>query len=127
VPAEHIRLIATDLGEWDDDAAAYDLVTASFFHSPVALERTAVLRRAAERVAPGGHLLITSHAGVPFWVHSAEGQEHRFLTPEEEIEELALDDNEWSVMISETRTRQVTGPDGQEGTLDDGVVLLRRR
>ena len=39
---------------------------------------------------------------------------------------LALGDD-WDVLIAEVRTRPATGPDGQESTLDDSVVLVRRR
>jgi hypothetical protein len=103
----------------------YDLVTASFLHSPVTLPRTDVLCHAAELVAPGGHLLIISHAAAPPWARLKAEHEHRFLTPEEEIDALRLDDA-WSTVVAETRTRPAVGPDGAQMVLDDTVVLLRR-
>ncbi|GAB2538507.1 class I SAM-dependent methyltransferase [Brachybacterium huguangmaarense] len=106
VPEERIRFVAADLSAWadggvsdggesdggaadgtrpvaaaDDPAAGlldgpFDLVTASFFHSEVELARTAVLRRAAEAIAVGGHLLIVSHAAPPPWAAAHDAAEH---------------------------------------------------
>jgi SAM-dependent methyltransferase len=125
VPAIHWE--AHDLASWRGDDS-YDLVTACFLHSPVELQRTEVLRHAASLVAPGGHLLIVSHADYPPWAsESHRAHEHRFLTPAEEIDELALRPGEWDVETAETRRREATGPDGEPAVLDDVVVLLTRR
>ena len=105
----------------------YDLVTASFLHSPVHLAREEILRRAASLVAPGGHLLVTSHADFPPWSDRARHAGHRFLSVDEELAELALDPATWQIVIAETRTRDTTGPDGVPATLDDTVILVRRR
>ncbi|MGO1507643.1 MAG: class I SAM-dependent methyltransferase [Microbacterium sp.] len=118
------RFLVADLSTVPE--GAYDLVTASFLHSPVELPRQEILRQAAARVAPGGHLLITSHAGFPPWSNVPDGHEHRFLTPQEELEELALDPALWDVVLAETRPRDATGPDGETATLDDAIVLIRR-
>ncbi len=115
----------SDLAGWQD-AESYDLVTASYLHSPVALPRTEILRSAAGRVATGGHLLVLSHADFPPWVPPADRHEHHFLTAEQEIEELALDPDDWEVLVAESRPRTTLGPDGQPAKLDDTVVLLRR-
>lgn len=123
-PMDRVRFVATDLSEWQEDQK-YDLVTASFFHSPVRLARTEILRRAASLVAAGGHLAIVSHGAAPPW---AEGHaDHKFLTPEEELAELDLAPAGWSVLKAQTITRKGTGPDGQEGVLDDTVLLLQRK
>lgn len=133
---EQARFVAADLSEFDG-AEQFDLVSASFLHSTVTLPREAILRRAATLVAPGGHLLITSHAAPPPWAKglhaSREGEatepvhEHRFPSPEEELAALRLDKAEWETVFAETREREATGPDGVEATLLDGVVLVRRR
>ncbi|MGO1318600.1 MAG: FAD-dependent oxidoreductase [Cellulomonadaceae bacterium] len=111
-------------------AGAFDLVSASFLHSPVELPRADILRQAAARVAPGGHLLITSHASRPPWAPVDHGHvhvhEHSFLSPYEELEQLDLDPAQWDVVLAETRTRDATAPDGERATLDDAVVLVRR-
>ena len=57
---DRITWIAHDLATWSTERH-FDLVTASFFHSTVALPRTPILRRAAARVRDGGHLLLVSH------------------------------------------------------------------
>ncbi len=125
--ADRARFRAADLETMPEEV--YDLVTASFLHSPVALPREDILRRAAERVAPGGHLLITSHASAP-WADAPaghEGHEHRFPGPEEQLAELALAPDAWEVLIAETRSREAVSHDGEPATLDDVVVLIRRR
>ncbi|KAB1650322.1 class I SAM-dependent methyltransferase [Pseudoclavibacter endophyticus] len=117
----------TDAAVADSDVA-FDLVSASFFHAPptVELPRTLLLRRAAELVTPGGLLLITSHAAPAPWADGVpEG--YRFLTPQEELAELALDEREWTIEACELRQREVNDPDGGPAPLDDGVVLARRR
>jgi thioredoxin reductase/SAM-dependent methyltransferase len=119
------RFLATDLSD-TDAAGEYDLVTASFFHSPVALDRTGALKRAAQRVASGGRLLIVSHAGPPPWAPPGHGG-HVFLTAPEELASLELSLDEWTVEIAETRSREVVAPDGAPAMIDDAVVMVRRR
>lgn len=138
--ADRITWIAHDLSTWTT-RESFDLVTASFFHSTVELPRTDILRRAADRIRPGGHLLLVSHVfeneeDIPPWAwrHNHEedgsqghGHEHVLLTPSEEIAELALDRSQWRVELEEIRRREAIGPDGrQKAMVKDGVVLLRR-
>lgn len=123
-----IRWQARDLASWDDPAR-YDLVSASFFHSPVELPRPEILSRAAGLVDRGGRMLILSHGAFPPWARDHDGHElpdHRFLTPDEEVDQLGLDAGDWDVEVAEARPRDATGPDGQHAVLDDVVVLLRR-
>lgn len=121
---DQARFVSTDLSEWSGDGA-YDLVTASFFQSPVALARTDILRRAAGLIVPGGHLLIISHAVFPSGEFASAA--HGFLTPEEEIATLDLPPEAWTTILAETRTRPATGAAaGRHTHLDDAVVLLRR-
>lgn len=114
-----------DLATWQPDGA-YDLITASFFHSPVDLPRTDVLMRASTAVRPGGHLLLVTHAAPPPWVTPADAHEHTFLTARQEADALALDPREWEEVRVEDVAREATGPEGQPGMLTDGVVLMRR-
>jgi thioredoxin reductase/SAM-dependent methyltransferase len=122
---ERARFLAADLSSVP--AGTYDLITASFFQSPVALSRTDILREAATRVAPGGHLLITSHADVPPGTDVPAHHEHRFLSPDEELAQLALDAATWQVSLVEKRPRETRLADGRHVTLEDVVVLVRRR
>jgi SAM-dependent methyltransferase len=115
----------------------YDLVTSCFLHSPVDFPRAAVLRQAAAAVAPGGHLLVVAHAEPPPWSrrhHGGKGEEgghHHgppdFASPDDERAALGLDDGDWDVVVSEVRSREATGPDGERATLRDAVTLARRR
>lgn len=147
--ANRITWVHHDLSTWTTEQT-FDLVTASFFHSTVELPRTEILRRAAGQLRPGGHLLIVSHVfkraeDVPPWAlrhhKDDDGGNHAgndaadlearlsvLLTPGEEVAELALGEAEWEVVTEEIRSREATGPDGQEtATVKDGVVLVRRR
>jgi hypothetical protein len=86
-----------------------------------------MLREAAERVTPGGHLLVASHAAPPPWAaHEPPGHGPVMRTPEEEWELLALDPEAWHPVIVEIRRREATAPDGTNAHLDDGVLLVRR-
>ncbi|MUN63121.1 methyltransferase domain-containing protein [Kocuria sediminis] len=124
IPADRISFVAADLSTLDEDDR-YDLVTASFLHSPVALPRTEILRAAARHVAPGGHLLITGHASAPAWADLPPAHEPRFRTPAEEVEELDLDPAQWTVRVAETRPRRIADPQGHPASIDDSVVLLQ--
>ena len=117
--------VAADLSTWEE-ADRYDLVTASFLHSPAALDRISALRSSAGHVAPGGRLLVVSHAGPPSWAPPGHGDGHAFPKADEELAALALDPAGWAADLTEARTRTVTAPDGSPGKLEDAVLLLRR-
>ena len=119
------RFLAADVATWADEGE-FDLVTASFLHSPVALDRTQALRRAAARVAPGGRLLIVSHAAPPPWASPEHVRHHVFVSPADQLLELALDPTLWTTELAELYTRDATAPNGKPAHLEDGVVLLRR-
>lgn len=153
------QFIVADLGEWADspatvDGAAdpFDLVTASFFQSPVALRRTQILRAAAARVRPGGHLVVVSHAAAP---GGSEGQPAQFVTVESELETLDLDLEAWEILVAQVHSREAAQhaeTEGQRGireqacehqhehenehsgrgdgghpVFDDAVIVARRR
>ncbi|MBC7291549.1 MAG: class I SAM-dependent methyltransferase [Actinotalea sp.] len=145
LPPERARFEVADLEAWTGEEP-YDLVTASFLQSPVALDRADVLRRAAGLVAPGGHLLVLSHAAPPPWTGHDDGAhddgahgrgahgeahahevDHLFPRPQDELDALRLDPAAWTTVLAETRRRAATGPAGQEAVLEDTVVLVRRR
>lgn len=105
----------------------FDLVSAHFFHSPVAPadEREKILRRAADAVAPGGLLLIVSHAGWPSWVETPPFEYH-FPTTSEVLDSLDLPRDGWHVELEDLIERELTGPDGQPGRGADAVLRVRR-
>lgn len=127
VPAGRIHWQLADLAEWRPGVdERYDLVSACFLHSPVEFPREEVLRRAADTVAPGGLLLVVGHAAFPPWSTVPEHERPELPAAEEVRRQLDLPEPEWTVLISESRPRAATGPDGQAATIDDAVLLLQR-
>ena len=102
-------------------AGQFDLVTATYFHTPEPVERADVLHRAAALVAPGGLLLVIEHGSVAPWMseHAA------FATPEESLASFDLDDA-WTVERLDAPRRTGTGPDGSVAEVVDNVIALRR-
>jgi SAM-dependent methyltransferase len=123
---DRIRWIAHDLADWTPDDE-FDLVSAFFLQSPVHLPRASILRLATGAIAPGGRLLVVSHAAAPPWASGLRGHHHVFPSPAQEVDDLGLALTEWDVVVAEVRSREATGPDGSAAVLDDTVVLARRR
>jgi len=123
--AERIEWVAADLAEWAP-TGAFDLVTASFLQSPLELQRVEILRKAADAVAPGGHLLLVSHAAAPPWASGLQHGHAAFPQPATELALLGLPAVGWQIVVAEVRRRAATGPDGTPAELDDTVVLVRR-
>lgn len=115
---------AIDLDAWEPEPASVDLVTASFFQSNVALDRTAILRRAMTALRPGGRLVSVSHAAPPSW---AKDHPAKMVSVQEEAEQLVGSSEEWEVELAEERPRAATAPDGSAGEHLDAVLMLRRR
>jgi SAM-dependent methyltransferase len=121
---DRIRWEQRDLTE-SFPAGPFDLVSAHFLQAPFALDRERILRAAAAAVAPGGVLLVVTHAEPPPW---AQGHhDHEAMPKPDDIErDLALARGEWTVEVSEIVERPATGPDGEEAVLRDSVVKARR-
>ncbi|WP_310964333.1 class I SAM-dependent methyltransferase [Nocardioides terrisoli] len=122
-----VEWVVADLADWVPEQGRFDLVSACFLHSNIGFSRTAVLRRGADAVAPGGHLLLVGHAAPPPWAAGLHEHAHELLGPAEELAELGLPDDDWETVVAEVRQREATGPDGEQALLDDSVVLIRRR
>ncbi|MCL4067376.1 class I SAM-dependent methyltransferase [Pseudomonas sp. GX19020] len=120
------RFEARDLGQGVPDGP-FDLITALYFQSHVDLPRAQVLREAAGQVAPGGHLLIVSHAAPPPWA-SAEmlAKADPFPTVDEELEVIADAPEDWIILRAEKVSRQGKGPDGASAELWDNLIWLER-
>lgn len=99
----------------------FDLVTASFL---AASPRDAVLRRAADTVAPGGHLLIIDHASRLPW--SSAPPDRVYPTAEETLAGLDLQEPEWTRIHVGKIERSATGPNGETADVRDSVVFLKR-
>ncbi|MEV4392941.1 bifunctional NAD(P)/FAD-dependent oxidoreductase/class I SAM-dependent methyltransferase [Nonomuraea sp. NPDC049607] len=104
----------------------YDLVTASYLHSPAELSREKVLRAAAAAVAPGGQLLVIGHAGPPPWDPDAHPGVH-LPTPEQVLDALELAEGEWEVLRAEEFARVQAAPGGGQAVRTDNVLRIRRR
>lgn len=104
---------------------SFDLVSAHYLQSPVALDQQAVLRAAARAVAPGGTLLVVMHAGWPSW-QTEPPFDAAFPTLDGVLAELALPEGEWSVETRRTARRPSVAPDGTEGFREDHVWRLKR-
>ena len=103
----------------------FDLVSAQFLHSPVEMDRAALLRRAAGAVAPGGSLVIVDHGAAPPW--ASKIHHHEFPSAESVVSGLELDEADWQRIRVGSVERTARGPDGTEASLIDNVIRLRRR
>lgn len=119
-----ITWIEADLASWRP-TETYELVSACFLHSPLDFPRKEVLTRAAGAVARGGHLLVVAHAEPPPWAR--DDHAHHCFDPAQEIADLRLGPADWDVAVSDVRSREATGPDGEHATLRDSIVFARRR
>ena len=126
--AERITWRQFDLLEEFPDGQ-FDLVTASFFHSPGDNSRDEPLRRAAAAVAPGGTLLIVSHVVLPG--DTSGHDDVMFDSIEETLRKLELDtagvDAAWTVDTLENVGRTGVTRHGDTVPFTDGVVKVRRR
>lgn len=125
IAADQIRWLQHDLADWQPDEDA-DLVTACFLHSTLEFDRIDIVRRAMTAIRPGGHLFILSHGASPPWSQHKHDDED-LPNADEEAASLNLSSREWQIQIAENRPRTATGPEGEEATLDDVIVLARRR
>jgi len=126
---ERTHWVAADLADPASLATVgpVDLVNACFLQTPLDFPRAEVLRRAADLVAPGGHILVVAHAAAPPWADIPDELLDGFPTPEGELADLDLAREEWEVLVADVRERPATGPDGEHAVLLDSVVLARRR
>jgi SAM-dependent methyltransferase len=118
--AERIEFEQHDLSQSFPDGR-FDLVTASFL---AASPREAVLRRAAEAVTPGGHLLIIDHATRLPW--SSTPTEKQFSTAEDILTGIALKERNWANIFAGELERHATGPNGETALVRDSVIFLKR-
>ncbi|EXF24711.1 methyltransferase [Nesterenkonia sp. AN1] len=102
----------------------FDLISASFLQSPVALDRQRILQAAADRVAVGGHLTLVSHATAPPWSTHRHGPDE-MPTLKGDLSALVPRDA-WQIQVGELRERSARGPHGEDATLKDLVILAKR-
>ena len=112
--------VHADLTRWAPPAAAFDLVSAQYFHLPPH-DRAPALARLAAAVAPGGSLLVVGHR--PSELHT--GMPEMFFTAQQIA--VTLDPVAWDVVVCEDRPRTASGPAGHELPVADAVLRARRR
>ncbi len=122
--AERARFEQHDLSE-TFPTGEFDLVTALYLHSTDDFRRTAVLRRAAQAVAPGGLLLIVAHGTFPPWAW--DSPDIPPATPDEALADLQLKTQDWVHEFVDSVVRTARSPEGQEAMVRDTVLALTRR
>lgn len=103
----------------------FDLVTASFLHSPQDWPRSKALARAAAAVAPHGHLLIIEHGSWAPWSWPPENT--RFPTADDTLAGMRLASQDWHRLCHCRIARDASGPEGQTARVEDNVIFLQRR
>ncbi len=104
---------------------AFDLVSAHYFQTPLELDRTTVLRKAAHALRPGGALLVVDHGSTAPWSWNQDPHV-RYPAPQEVAADLGLDPAEWTVERADAPRRTATGPDGRTAEVIDHVLIIRR-
>jgi SAM-dependent methyltransferase len=123
--AERITWTHADLRRQPPAEGAYDLVSAQFMQLPSQMRRDMFARLAAA-VAPGGILLVVGHH--PSDLQTAVHRPHipDVLYTGEQVT-ADLDPAAWEVRTSEARPRATVDPEGRTITINDTVVVARRR
>ena len=111
-----------DLREWVPESRSFDLVIAFFVHLPVD-ERDLVFTRLAESVAPGGTLLLVSHAVSDATSGVGRPSAH-LLVDESDLLPYAAG---FTSAETTTRARDVDGPSETDPLTVHDVVLVARR
>ncbi|AZK96984.1 MULTISPECIES: SAM-dependent methyltransferase [Streptomyces] len=119
VTAERHDLRATFPG------GTFDLVSAHYLHTPLDLDRSAVLRSAAHALRPGGRLLVVDHGSTAPWSWNQDPDIH-YPTPQEVAAGIGLDPASWTVERTDVLRRTATGPGGQTAEVVDHLLLVRR-
>ena len=121
--ADSVQFEAHDLAVSFPDGS-YDLVTASFLHSPHDWPRAEVLARAASAVRPGGHLLIVEHGSYAPWAWSSNDAPPPIARETLQAMQLAAD--HWQRCCVCQIERTAKGPDGQTADVKDNIIFLQR-
>jgi SAM-dependent methyltransferase len=101
-------------------AGRFDLVAATFLHSPVDIPRERILRDVAELIEPGGTLLVIGHVASPAHQHP------ELRDPEQVAAELALPAERWALRACESREVEHRFRDEEPIRRVDGVVRYER-
>lgn len=123
-PTGRVTWLQADLLSWEPPVAAFDLVSAHFVHfAPT--DRTALFKRLAGAVKPGGTLLVVSHH--PSDLETTAGRRpirELFYTAADII--AVLDPAGWEVVEDLASPRAMMDPEGRPITVHDAVLVARR-
>ncbi|MFT4200996.1 class I SAM-dependent methyltransferase [Gordonia sp. (in: high G+C Gram-positive bacteria)] len=109
----------------DFPAGSWDLISVSYLHSKVALERTQILRKAVAAVKPGGSLVVVGHWAMPDW--RSPDDPPLFPSADEVLADLGVGGSaEWTVVSTGEREVAMSDPDGNPSSRTDTVVHVRR-
>ncbi|MFE9406452.1 class I SAM-dependent methyltransferase [Streptomyces sp. NPDC006530] len=103
----------------------FDLITAHYLHTPFDLDRSSVLRNAAQALRPGGRLLVVDHGSTAPWSWNQDPDAH-FPTPREVASGIDADPSTWPIERAEPSHRIATGPSDQRAEVVDHILLMRR-
>ncbi len=109
-----------DLCEWTTQET-FDIVTALFLHTPLALDVPAVLARAAAATRNNGTLLTVSHYTLPPWAWDSDATDG-LLSASELVTALGVHEPDWRIVLAEEVPRTVTGHDGHASTVLDAIL-----
>ncbi|MBC9715094.1 class I SAM-dependent methyltransferase [Streptomyces sp. TRM66268-LWL] len=104
---------------------SFDLVSAHFLQSLIALPRDEILRTAAATVAPGGTLLVVDHTGFPSWEPGPHPDVH-FPSTQEVLAGMQLNHCQWEVRTERLYEHEVTLADGRVMTRANNILKVRR-
>ena len=122
--AERCDWWQVDARTFDAGGRQFDLVTTHFLHPPGG-SIVDVVRRLADAVAPGGHLLVVGHApSETFHPHDVERLMAMWHSADL-LPALAAHPGGFEVLVAEERPRTVTR-DGRTMEIEDATLLARR-
>lgn len=132
--SEHLRSVDPSVAsrvEWRQvdllvsapELDTFDLVSVQFMHLPPKL-RTQLFTGLASSVRPGGTLLVVGHHPSDLLTGVRRPSEPELLYTAEDVAKLL--DPSWTVVVSDSRPRLATTPDGVEVTVHDAVLRAVR-
>jgi SAM-dependent methyltransferase len=122
--AGRLVTLEADLETWVPQERSYDLVLVVYLQVPEK-QRGAVMRRAAEAVAPGGTLLVVGHDLANLASGHGGPQDPAVLYRPSDIV-ADIQPARLVIVRDETVTRSVTDDQGQPADALDALVLARR-
>ncbi len=120
--AERTQWWQVDARTFAAEGRTYDLVTTHFLHPPAG-GMVEVVRRLAEAVTPGGHLLVVGHAPSEVFSQLSNSQHAAMFVAEDLLPGLPVD---FEPLVVEQRPRTATR-DGVTVEIADSTLLARRR